>query len=113
MKRGIIFPKSRIHVQPTLPGVSLEEQIRKMMSDKEPIQATAKIDYSDRKDGVLACYDIRHDKFEYAIQQTDRTYAAAFTARTLSDKGFVQNENGEWGSWNEDHSTWTPMPEQD
>lgn len=110
MRKGIVYPECRIHVQPTLPGVSIEEQIRKMMNDKEPIQATAKIDYSDRKDGVLAQYDIRHDKFEFAIQQTDRTYAAAFTARSLSDKGFVQNEAGEWGTWSEDHTIWTPMP---
>lgn len=109
MKKGIIYPVSRIRVQPTMSGISLEEQIRKMMNDKEPIQATAKIDYSERKDGVLPQYDIRHDKFNSAIEATEKMYGEAFTARTLTDKGFVQDKDGHWGHY--EGETFIPMGE--
>lgn len=89
------YPVSRITVKATAEGKSLEETIRKMIQNKEPIQATAKINYTDRKEGVLPQYDIRADKFEISQNATHKVYADAFTARTNEDKG-MKFENGQW-----------------
>ena len=56
-----------------------------MIQNKEPIQAIAKINYTDRKEGVLPQYNIRYDKFNGAIEATHKVYAEAFTARQKED----------------------------
>ena len=95
MKKGIVYPVSRIKVDLTLEGESIEEQLRKMVAGKEPIQATAKVAYTERKDGVHAEYDIRTDRFELAMQAADRVHATQYAARMTAD-GFIQNEKGQW-----------------
>lgn len=95
MKKGIVYPTSRIQTDLTLEGQSLEEMLRKMVAGKEPIQATAKIGYSERKDGVLAEYDIRTDRFELAMLASDKVHATQYAARMQAD-GFVKDENGKW-----------------
>ena len=92
MKRGIIIPKSRIHTNVATPGQSLEEFLRKARQGKEPIQATAKITYNDRKDGVLPQHDIRTDRFELALMATDRVHASQAAQRQAID--FPKDENG-------------------
>lgn len=95
MKKGIIYPTSRIQTDLTLEGQSLEEMLRKMVAGKEPIQATAKIGYSERKDGVRAEYDIRTDRFELAMMASDKVHASQYAAR-MSEDGYVKDENGKW-----------------
>lgn len=95
MKTGIIYPKSRIRVNATLEGESLEETLRKMLAGKEPIQATAKINYTDRKDGVLQQYDIRTDRFELALMASDKVHASQYASRMQED-GYKLDENGNW-----------------
>ena len=68
-------------------GQSLEEFLRKAMKGNEPIQATAKITYNDRKDGVLPQHDIRTDRFDLALAATDKIHAAQAAARHSADFG--------------------------
>lgn len=93
--KNLQYPVSRIVVKADREGVSLEEQVRKAMQSNEPIQATAKIAYSERKDGVLPQYDIRFDKFNAAMEATHKVYADSFTRRSNEDKGLIL-ENGVW-----------------
>lgn len=95
MRKGIEFPKGRIQTDLTLQGESIEEKLRKMVAGKEPIQATAKIAYTDRKDGVRAEYDIRTDRFELALAAATKVHASQYAARMQAD-GFIQDENGKW-----------------
>lgn len=95
MKRIFEFPKSRIQREPDRPGESLEEFLRKATLNKEPIEATAKIQYTERKDGVLPQYDIRTDRFHYAIMAADRVHMAEYAKRMAAD-GFKQDDNGKW-----------------
>ena len=95
MKKGMIYPKSQIIVTATAEGKSIEEEIRKMIQNKEPIQATAKINYTERKEGVLPQYNIRYDKFNGAVDASGKVYSDAFVARTNEDKG-LKFENGQW-----------------
>lgn len=87
-KQKITRPTSSIHVHGILrEGQSLEEFLRKAMKGNEPIQATAKVTYNDRKDGVLPQHDIRTDRFDLALQATDKLHATQAAARHTADFG--------------------------
>lgn len=77
--------KSRITRLADKEGQSLEEFLRKQVNSKEPIQATAKINYTERKDGVHPEYDIRTDRFEYAMQAMDKVHASNAAQRKSID----------------------------
>lgn len=66
-------------------GESLEEFLRRQTETNEPIQATAKIQYTERKDGVLPEYDIRTDRFEYAMRAMDKVHATNAAQRHAAD----------------------------
>lgn len=73
MKQLVNRPNSRISTHGILrEGQSLEEFLRKAMLGKEPIEATAKVTYNDRKDGVLPQHDVRTDRWELAQEQTTK-----------------------------------------
>lgn len=95
MKKGIIYPIGRITTDVVKDGVSIEEQMRVALKSGEPIQATARIDYSTRSEGVRPDFDIRTDRFEYARMATDKVHASSYAARMAAD-GFIQTEKGEW-----------------
>lgn len=48
-------------------GERLEIKINRIINNKEPIKDGAPIIYTERKDGVRPEYDIRHDKWETAV----------------------------------------------
>lgn len=52
-------------------GETIENKIERIVSNKEPISDGAPLIYTDRKDGVQPDYDIRTDRFEYAIEAMD------------------------------------------
>ena len=86
MKKGIIYPTSRIKTIGILrEGTSMEEFLRKALNGNEPVQATAKMTYNDRKDGVLPQHDIRTDRFELAMMATDKIHATQAAARHKAD----------------------------
>lgn len=95
MKKGIKYPGTQIKVPLTRKGESIEEMLRRIRNSKEPIQANAKINYTERADGVLPMYDIRTDRFMYAMEAADRVHASKYANRMQED-GFKQNENGTW-----------------
>lgn len=94
MKKGIIFPKSRIERAAEREGQSIEQMMRKAVGSNEPIQATAKVQYTERKDGVLPQYDIRTDRFNYAMLATDKVNASNAAARHKVDFPEQYDENG-------------------
>lgn len=53
-------------------GETIEAKVRRIVNNKEPIQDGAPLVYTERKDGVRPEYDIRTDRFEIAIDATDR-----------------------------------------
>lgn len=91
MKQKIIRPLSRIHTRGVLrDGQSLEEFLSKAMAGNEPIQATAKLTYNDRKDGVLPQHDIRTDRWELALEQTTAYHMSRAAQQKLQDYGPVE-----------------------
>lgn len=96
MKKSIKFPSTQIAVVlEKRKGESIEEMLRRMRTSKEPIKADARIDYTERKDGVLAQYDIRTDRFEYAMMAADRVHMSKMAQR-MSEDGYIQDNNGNW-----------------
>lgn len=52
---------------------TLEETISDMIYNKEPINETAPLIYTARADGVRPEYNIRTDKFDQALELTEKT----------------------------------------
>lgn len=91
MKRGIKLTPGQITVDLTLDGESIEDFLRKQKESKTPIQATANIGYSERKDGVLPMYDIRTDKWNIFQSEQHRVYADTFAQMQKEINDAAQN----------------------
>lgn len=65
----------------TYESESLEEKLRKVTLSNEPIDSTAPIIYTPRKDGVRAEMDIRTDRFEIAQQAMDKVTKSMIARR--------------------------------
>lgn len=97
MKLGIKYPIGQIKRKPDRKAESLEESLRKMIEGKEPIEGGAKIEYTERKDGVLPQYDIRTDRFNIALEASDKVHRSEYAKRLKVDNPElveVQLENG-------------------
>ena len=51
----------------TYAGERIEEKVNKILTQNQPIADGAQLNYTERKDGVRAEFDIRTDRFEHAI----------------------------------------------
>lgn len=63
----------------------MEEFLKKAIAGNEPIQASVKVTYNDRKDGVLPQHDIRQDRFEIAMLATDTIHRSEAAKRRSAD----------------------------
>ena len=53
----------------TREGETIEAKVRRVMSNNEPIHDEAPLIYTERKDGINPDYDIRSDRFDYALDE--------------------------------------------
>ena len=53
-------------------GARLELKIDRMTQNNEPIGDSAPLIYTPRKDGVIAAYDIRTDKWDIALDAMEK-----------------------------------------
>lgn len=60
---------------------SIEQKVHRIMTNKEPIKDGAPVIYTDRKDGVLAGYNIRTDRFEVAVDAMDKVTKSKIARR--------------------------------
>lgn len=67
-------------------GESLEEKVRRITTTREPIENSAPMIYTDRKDGVLPQYDIRTDRWEIAQNAMDKVQAMEIAKRKSQDE---------------------------
>lgn len=70
-KQTAIKPTS-LKVNSSKQGESIEDKIKRILNNKEPITDGAPIVYTERKDGVQPQYDIRTDRFEIAVDAMDK-----------------------------------------
>ena len=63
----------------TYEGESIEDKVLRITKNNEPIEDTAPLIYTEKKDGVLPQYDIRTDKWEVAQQAMDEVNKTRIT----------------------------------
>ena len=66
--KKIIRNTTSININNSVEGETLETKCRRIVDNKEPIKDSAPIIYTERKDGVMAGYDVRTDRFDVAIE---------------------------------------------
>ena len=66
------YHQGGIRVNNSYEAESLEQKIHKALRGNEPINDSVQIIYTNRKDGVQPGYNIRTDRFEVAIEASDR-----------------------------------------
>lgn len=66
MKKPTFFPKPTKTDYEYQVGESIEEKVRRITENNEPITDGAPIIYTNRDDGVLPAYNIRTDRWEVA-----------------------------------------------
>lgn len=71
MNKPIFFPKPIKTNYEYQEGESIENKVRRITENNEPITDGAPIIYTNREDGVLAAYNIRTDRWEIAQQAMD------------------------------------------
>lgn len=52
-------------------GETIEQKVRRIQNNKEPISDGAPLIYTERKDGVQPQYDPRADRFDIALDAAD------------------------------------------
>ena len=57
-------------------GEHIEDKVRRITENNEPIQDGAPKIYTDRKEGVIPAYDIRTDRFNVALEAMDKVNAS-------------------------------------
>lgn len=97
MYKKVKYLKSSMQVSNVYEGETIEEKIRRVVNNKEPITDGAPIVHTERKDGVRPEFDIRTDRFDLAIQATDIISASRVANRegTLTPENMKDIENGE------------------
>lgn len=72
MRKPKNYPKTKIRVNNSYVGETIEEALRRITEEKAPIKSEFPMVYTDRKDGVLPGYDIRTDRFEVAREAKEK-----------------------------------------
>lgn len=80
MKRNTEYTSTQIERKAVEKGESIEEMLRRLSANKEPIPNTVPPIYTPKEEGVMGDYDIRHDRFDTAYEASDK-YAASQTAK--------------------------------
>lgn len=89
--------ETTIDLNQCLEGETIEQKIRRVTNNKEPITDGAPIIFTQRKDGVKPEYDIRTDRFELAVDATDRMTKNHLAKREERHNPKPQNEGNEGG----------------
>lgn len=84
--------KSLINNPVTNEGEPIEIKVRRMVENKEPIKDGAPLLYTDRKEGVMAAYNIRTDRFEIATDAMDKVTKSKIAKREEPIKDSVEEK---------------------
>lgn len=72
MYKKVKFKKTLIHCNDSYEAEPLEVTLRRVVENNEPIDAAAPIIYTPREDGVLPQFDVRTDRWDVALEATDK-----------------------------------------
>jgi hypothetical protein len=80
-KVRVFSGKSYLTSVEKLEGEPIELKIERIVSNKEPISDGAPAIFTERKDGVVAAYNIRTDRFEVAAEAMDKVSGSIQASR--------------------------------
>lgn len=60
--------RSSLKINNSLEGETIECKMERIIRNREPIKDGAPLIYTERKDGVMAGYNIKTDRFDVAIE---------------------------------------------
>lgn len=72
MKKVNITPRNQLQSVETYEGETIEQKIKRILDENEPIKDGAPIIYTEKRDGVLPAYNIRTDRWAIAIDAMDK-----------------------------------------
>lgn len=75
-------PKTSINQYNGFIGERIEDRVRRMVYNQEPMGDGSPLIYHDRKKGVMPEHNIRTDRFEVAIDSLDKLSTKKLTERT-------------------------------
>lgn len=61
-------------INTSIEGETIETKVERIVQNREPITDGAPLVYTDKKLGVQAGYDVRTDRFEYAVEAMDKVH---------------------------------------
>lgn len=79
--KNVIKKGTKLKINSSSEGETIELKIQRIVSNKEPISDAAPLTYTDRRDGVQPGFDIRTDRFEIAIEAMDKVTKSTLTKR--------------------------------
>lgn len=88
----VVVMKSEIRGVNAYNAESLEQKVRRILTNKEPIKDGSPIIYTDRKDGVLPSYNIRTDRFLVAVEAMDKVTRSHLAKRDAKVVKMEKNE---------------------
>ena len=94
MFKHIIRTKTSLTVNESLEGETLENKIKRITQNNEPITDGAPIIYQDRKNGIEPQYDIRTDRFDFALDAMSMVQKTKITQREERMKAREKKEIG-------------------
>lgn len=65
--------KSQMTSVKTVEGQTMETMVARFMNNQTDIERSQPLIYTERREGVLAGYDIRTDRFEIALEAMDKS----------------------------------------
>lgn len=83
--------QSKINVNQSREGKTIETQIEAMVNNKEKIGIDLPIIYTPKNEGVLSAYNIRTDRFEIALDAMDKINKS-YNARRDAKMEIIRNE---------------------
>lgn len=88
------FLETELVGEETVEGESIENKMERITTNKEPIKDGAPRIYTERKEGVIAAYNIRTDRFEIAAEAMDKVQASIQAKRDARAQEFTILEGG-------------------
>lgn len=87
MYRIPIYQTTLIKANRLKEGETIENKVKRLMANKEPIKDGSPLIYTERKDGVQPAYNIRTDRFEIAADSMDKVHRSKEAKRDELIKG--------------------------
>jgi len=81
MYRTIKIPKTTLRVSKEYIGETIEQKMRRILQNKEPIKDSAPIIYTERAEGVKPEFDIRTDRWDLATEKMDYVHRSHLAKR--------------------------------